>query len=216
MEPLVLASSSPRREEILKMLSIPYFPVHPDIDESVCDHLSINERVKKLASMKADAGLEIFNNKKKNNEFPLRPLLPDNVTACRFILAADTLVELTMPHGDSLVLGKPLDNYEAAKMLALIQGREQVVHTGVCLMNMQSGRKYLAASNSLVYFSTMDDREILEYVQKGEWLGAAGGYRIQGWGSCYIDCIDGSPSGVMGLPIRELYGILKSSGYDYS
>jgi septum formation protein len=207
MEPLLLASSSPRREEILHMLSIPFVSLHPDIDENLCDHLPVHERVVELASMKAEFGL---------NEYNPQIGFIQTSPPIRFILAADTLVELALGQNESLILGKPSNIDEAIEMLELIQGREQFVHTGICIIDIESSKKYLAASKSTVHFSPMKDREIREYALKGEWLGAAGAYRIQGWGSCYINRIDGSHSGVMGLPIRELYGILSLAGYDYS
>jgi septum formation protein len=204
METLLLASSSPRRKELLAMLGIPFATVHPEIDESVCDHLPPRERVVALAQKKADKGRHLF---LSSNRLGLEKLP-------RFILAADTLVAFPAPAGWE-VIGKPESETQARTMLRRIQGKTQEVHTGICVENLETGERRTALSYSLVRFSQMREDEIDRYLALGEWEGAAGAYRIQGWGACYIEAIEGSHSGIMGLPLRELYGILEEAGYSF-
>jgi len=84
---------------------------------------------------------------------------------------------------------------------------------GLCLLDMTADVPFLALSVSEVQFSSMSPEDIKWYLDLDEWRGAAGAYRIQGVGSCFIEEIKGSCTGVMGLPIHELYGILRASGY---
>jgi septum formation protein len=193
MEKLILASSSPRRKELLSLLGIPFIAIHPEIDESVCDHLEPGERVVALARLKAIAGAAILGRSEEK---------------VRLILAADTLVALRR-RGSWQTIGKPGSRAEAASMLKAIQGRTQHVFTGLCLFDREAGSADTVLSDSTVRLAPMDDLEIDAYLDKEEWVGAAGAYRVQGWGAAYIRRMDGSPSGVMGLPIHELYGILK-------
>lgn len=202
MDTLLLASSSPRRKDLLALLGIPFVTIHPEIDESVFDHFPPDRRVVALAERKADQGRRLYRDSSPPAAGP------------RFILAADTLVALPNAEGWE-VIGKPDSADQAAEMLARLQGRTQEVYTGVCVENLASGVRHLALSRSLVSFAPMSGKEILRYIETGEWEGAAGAYRIQGWGSCYIESIEGSPSGVMGLPLRELYGILSAAGFDF-
>jgi septum formation protein len=200
MEKLVLASSSPRRKELLTLLGIPFIPVHPEIDESVCDHLPPDERVLALARLKAEAGRTLSRQ---------RELMP------RLILAADTLVALRRRKSWQ-VIGKPASRDDARTMLVAIQGRVQHVFTGLCLLDAKSGQERSALSDSTVNIAPMTAREIEAYLDLNEWEGAAGAYRVQGWGAAFIKSMSGSPSGVMGLPIHELYGILSDVDFDFS
>lgn len=186
------------------MLGIPYATVHPEIDESVCDHLPPRERVVALAQKKADKGRQLF----------LESNGLDKAKPPRFILAADTLVAFPTLSGWE-VIGKPESETEARTMLRRIQGKTQEVYTGICVENLENGERRTALSFSYVRFAPMREDEMDRYVALGEWEGAAGAYRIQGWGACYIEAIDGSHSGIMGLPLRELYGILESAGYRF-
>ncbi|HEY9054781.1 MAG TPA: Maf family protein [Rectinemataceae bacterium] len=204
MSTILLASSSPRRKEILSMLGIPFIAIHPEIDESVVDYQPPEERVVSLAFLKAAEAGRIASSPggipdAKNGDGP------------RHILAADTLVALRS-HGGWKTLGKPKNEAEARQMLRTIQGRIQHVFTGLCVFDRLTGSSHTALSKSRVRFDTMDEDAVNAYLATGEWIGAAGAYRVQGWGAAYIAWIEGSPSGVMGLPIRELYGILSRAG----
>ena len=200
METIILASSSPRRKELLSSLSIPFVSIHPDIDESFCDHIAPEARVVALAEAKAEAGLALLGQSPTD-----RP---------RLLLAADTLVAFKLTKGWKTI-GKPENRAEAKTMLEYMSGRTQSVFSGLCLLDTTSGRRFTALSATSVAFAEISEDEIEFYLDTGEWRGAAGGYRIQGSGSWFIDSMNGSWSNVVGLPIRELYVILKAAGYDF-
>jgi septum formation protein len=187
----------------------------PNIDESRRDDLPPKERVVALAEDKARAAA-------KNAD----------ANAPRLIVAADTLVCLCLPNRqanfasapsvstsndgrDTLVLGKPSDRIDAKRMIRLLAGRIHTVHTGLVVLDRTSNRLFSTHSDSFVSFSSMCEEEIEEYLDTGEWDGVAGAYRIQGWTAFFIEKIDGSCSGIMGLPIHELYDILKRANYRF-
>ncbi|MDA8427184.1 MAG: Maf family protein [Treponema sp.] len=208
MESVLLASSSPRRSTILRSLGIPFSVVDPDIDESRQDHLPPALRVVALAEDKARSAASVADTGTPN-----------------LIIAADTLVCLRLPGKgspsgsydetmtDEVVLGKPLDRADARRMIRLLAGRLHTVHTGLVVLDRSSDRLFPIRSDSSVTFSEIDEDEIEAYLELNEWEGVAGAYRIQGWTSVYIKNIEGSWSGIMGLPIHELYDILKEAGY---
>lgn len=202
METLVLASSSPRRKEVLRDLSIPFLSIHPDIDESVCDHLEPSHRVVALAEKKALAGETLLRLKPSGEGHP------------RLLLAADTLVAFHLPKSWKTV-GKPSDRDEARAMLSYLSGKSHTVFTGLCLLDIVAGKRVTSLTTTTVRFGRMTEAEIEAYLDTGEWRGAAGAYRVQGRGSCFIEGIKGSWSCVVGLPIRELYGMLTQAGYEF-
>lgn len=209
METIVLASSSPRRKEILRSLSVPFEVVHPDIDESTCDNLEPEYRVVALAERKAIAGLALL----------ARALEKDAPTASaspapRLLLASDTLVALRRSKVWQTI-GKPADRDEARAMLSRLAGRTHTVFTGLCLAETGTGNRSTVCATTTVRFAAMSGTEIERYLDCEEWRGAAGAYRLQGRGSCFIERVRGSWSCVVGLPIRELYGMLKDAGYDF-
>ncbi len=208
METLILASTSPRRSQLLQSLNIPFLVMDPNIDESRRDELPPMERVVALAEDKARAAA-------KSAE----------ADAPRLIVAADTLVCLRPPGDqdrdesgcatgrDELVLGKPGDRDDARRMIRLLSGRNHMVHTGLAVLDRTANRLFSTKSDSVVRFSSISEEEIEEYLDSKEWDGVAGAYRIQGWTALFIEKIDGSWSGIMGLPIHELYDILKRADY---
>jgi len=202
MEKIILASSSPRRKEILKSLAVPYVSIHPDIDESLCDHLDPSLRVVALAEEKALAGSLLLKSGESGETWP------------RLLLAADTLVAFRVSGGWKTI-GKPVDRKEAGAMLAYMSGKTHKVYTGLCLLDTLSGKRLTCLSSTAVHFATMSRLEIESYLDTDEWKGAAGAYRVQGRGSFFIDMLKGSWSCVVGLPIRELYGILIDAEYDF-
>jgi len=201
-KPLILASESPRRALILESLHIPFIKIVPSIDETIFDHLEPADRVTALAATKARQGKILWEKIKKNESKQLP----------RFVLGADTLVALKESNGWRTI-GKPSDKRDAAAMLRKEQGKSQMVFSGLCVLDMEIDKPYPALSISSVQFSAMSELEIESYLEFNEWQGAAGAYQIQGAGSYFIERIDGSYSGIMGLPIHELYGILQASGY---
>ncbi len=195
METIILASASPRRRDILASLGLPSLISPAELDESLRDELPPHERALALAEDKARA-----------------VAAGAGTGAPRLVLGADTLV-CTAERGSETVLGKPRDRAEARSMIALLSGRDHVVHTGLILLDRLSGRAGRSRSDSIVRFAPMDEAEIEAYLDTGEWEGVAGGYRIQGAAALYIERIEGSWSGIVGLPIRELYVMLRAANY---
>lgn len=202
MEKIILASSSPRRKEILASLAVPFITIHPDIDETICDHIDPEYRVLALAEKKAAAGLDLLGTIEKKDGWP------------RLLLAADTLVAFHLSRGWKTI-GKPRDRDEARTMLHYMEGHTHRVFSGLCLLDTRKGERHSVLSSTKVRFSSMSGMEIERYLDTGEWEGAAGAYRVQGAGSCFISSLQGSWSCVVGLPIRELYGILRDADYDF-
>jgi septum formation protein len=179
-----LASTSPRRREILETLGIEFDVVPVETDESPLQGETPGEMVLRLAIAKADAA-----------------------NYGEFVLAADTIVVL----GDR-VLGKPRDVDEAIEMLLALSGRTHAVMTGVALKTPTETRSVLSTTD--VQFREIGRDEAYRYWQSGEPCDKAGAYGIQGLGGMFVKGIEGSYSGVMGLPVFETVELLKSAGLD--
>ena len=192
MKPIILASSSPRRQEILKLLNIPYMVKVSDFDEAYPSDIPLEQVPEFLANRKVESVARTY---PAGHEIP-------------WILGADTMVLL-----DGKLYGKPADAQEAERFMQELQGRTHKVVTGLALFN---GDVMYASSRTVVTnvtFAPMTKSEIDWYVETGDWHGAAGGYRIQGLASCFVSRIEGTNSAVVGLPIFELYDMLKEQGY---
>ncbi len=183
--PLILASSSPRRQELLTLARIPFETDAPDVDET-CD-LDAEAAAAELSLRKAGAA---------------RRFHPS-----RYILAADTLVA-----ADGKKLGKPSCESDARTMLRLLSGRTHTVYTGVTVIN-PDGRSFTGTDVSRVTFDPMSEDEIQAYVAGGEPMDKAGAYAVQGQAALWIRRLEGSPSGVMGLPLDLVRRLLQESGY---
>ena len=191
-----LASQSPRRRQLLDQLGVRYELLLPDSNEDseALERVFKNEApaayVKRVTQLKLDAALARLNS---------RQLKPAPV------LCSDTTVAL-----GRTIYGKPENAADAKRMLAELSGRTHRVLTAVAI---QSGRKrFDALSVSKVTFEAMTSRQINAYVATGEPLGKAGAYAVQGRAAMHITRIDGSYSGIMGLPIRETAQLLKAAG----
>lgn len=192
MEPIILASSSPRRQDILKSLSIPFVVMPADIDETVPPEIPLEKASEYLASKKVE---EVLKQTSKDQEVP-------------WILGADTAIIL-----DGKFYGKPANIEEAEQFLRDFQGKTQTVITSLALYNGKVHDLTTRISVNKVTFAPMSDEEIEWYLNTGEWHGAAGGYRIQGLASCFIKNMEGTVSSVVGLPIYELYDMLHEQNY---
>ncbi|MCM1522563.1 MAG: Maf family nucleotide pyrophosphatase [Muribaculaceae bacterium] len=182
---VVLASGSPRRRELLKMLDIDFTvdTSHP-VDETVPSGMTPEDIPAYLSQLKADA-------------YPLE--LDDR----RLVIAADTVVIL-----DGVVLGKPASLMEATDMLAMLQGKTQAVITGVTVRTATSRQTWSVETE--VDFAPLTPDEIAYYVETYTPLDKAGAYGIQEWiGAAAISSIRGSFYNVMGLPVHRLYQALK-------
>ena len=192
MENIILASSSPRRQEILKSMGIPFQVVLPNVDESAFVAKNPAELPEILAKAKVQAVAR---------SRPQKQVIP-------WILGADTLVVM-----GGKVYGKPKDHEEAFEFLSALQDRTHQVITSLALYNGRSHVTSVRTAATKGTFAPMSKEEIEWYIDTGDWHGAAGGYRIQGMASCFISKIEGTNSCVVGLPIFELYDMLKEQGY---
>jgi len=192
---IYLASRSPRRRDLLKQIGIPFEVLllrdHPgrnvDVDESQQPGESPADYVLRVSCLKSQAGWERVL-QRKLRRFP--------------VLAADTVVAV-----DKEILGKPPDAAAAAKMLRLLSGREHRVLTAVSVKLDE--RLELVMSESRVRFAELSDADIEAYVASGEPTDKAGAYAVQGRAQAFITELNGSHSGVMGLPLHETTELLK-------
>jgi septum formation protein len=202
MTDLYLASRSSRRRDLMKQIGVRFEPLllrlssprGPDIDESVQPGESPAGYVARVATAKAQLGIEIVG---------LRHMLMHPV------LAADTAVVL-----DGEILGKPADRAEAAEFLRRLSGRTHEVRTFVALAKGGAGRTQMltAESMSTVRFAPLTPESIERYCATGEPYDKAGGYAIQGHAATFIEHLEGSYSGVMGLPLFETAQLLRQAG----
>lgn len=182
---IILASGSPRRRELLQNMGISFEIDVSDVDETASGTPA--KRVATLAERKARAvGMR---------------------HSSGLILGADTLVAL-----DGRVMGKPVDDADAARMLHSLSGRTHHVLTGVCLYNAANGESKVAVESTGVRFRELTDKEIYDYVATGEPRDKAGAYAIQGGAASFVVEYDGSYSNVVGLPVERLQQMLREMG----
>jgi len=181
---IILASKSPRRQELLRLMDIDFRVVLKEVDESYPDHLLPEEVALYIASKKAEAF--------------------DETIVDEVVLTADTIVCI-----DGLILGKPETPEHAVEMLKMLSGRVHKVITGVCLLHNHKYNKFFDVSE--VFFRKLTDEEITSYVEKYQPLDKAGSYGIQERiGLIGIERINGSYTNVVGLPTEKLYQQLKN------
>ena len=178
--PLILASGSPRRKEILDTMGLSYIVDVSDADESY--HAGPEAMVLELSKRKAEAVADKHEN--------------------AIVLAADTLVFCND------VLGKPRNAQHAMNMLRALSDNWHCVYTGVTMINTHTGKVLSKADMTRVHFVKLSDGEIEAYVASGEPLDKAGAYGIQGMGGMFIDKIEGSYSNVVGLPMALVRSML--------
>ncbi len=176
---IYLASASPRRRELLNQIEVNFFVLSVEVDERRFDNESPTDYVKRVAIAKAQAGWD--------------SLAPDQQ---RPVLGSDTSVVL---EGD--VLGKPKDDRDARQMLKRLSANTHQVMTAVAIVQADSIECRLNISN--VHFTELTESDINWYIATKEGADKAGGYAVQGLAALFIDKIEGSYSGIMGLPLRE-------------
>ncbi len=184
---LVLASSSPRRREILASLGLTFEARAADVDETLLPGESASDAAERLARAKAETAAA--------------------GTPEALVVAADTLVVL-----DGDALGKPRDRADARRMLATLSGRAHDVVTGVACAH--GGRIVSGRETTRVVFAPMSGAEIAAYSATGEPDDKAGAYALQGIGGLFVERVEGSPSNVVGLPVRLLYRLASELGVD--
>ncbi|NGQ94312.1 septum formation inhibitor Maf [Brevibacillus sp. SYP-B805] len=185
--PIILASSSPRRRELLQAIGMPFTVMTSDVDEETSPGLSPAEIVESLALRKARA----VAGKEKEG----------------LVLGADTIVVL-----DGRVLGKPKDEEDAFRTLQALQGREHTVYSGVALVDAATGREEVAHCSTLVRIRPLAEREIRAYIATGEPMDKAGSYAIQGLGATIVEGIEGDYFTVVGLPLHLTAALLSRFG----
>lgn len=185
LPPLILASASPRRAELLRQLNPDFQIVPSDAEEVMDEQLSPLELCQLNAHRKARA---------------VAKKLPDAL-----VLGADTLVFL-----DGEIMGKPRDLADARRMLGRLQGRTHQVVTGVSLIHLRGHRERLFAVATAVTFRTLADGQINEYLSRMNPLDKAGAYAIQEHGDLIVSEIFGSFSNVVGLPVEQLKAELEA------
>lgn len=185
---LFLASNSPRRRELLEQVGVRYATVSVEVDESPLAGEAAEALVQRLALAKAEAGLAM---RPDGHQEP--------------VLGADTLVVL-----DNEPLGKPRDREAALAMLARLSGRSHQVMTAVALVT--GNRREVVLQESRVRFREIAAEERAAYWASGEPADKAGSYGIQGHGALFVEYLEGSYSGVMGLPLFETAQLLARFG----
>lgn len=181
-EKIILASASPRRQELLRMIGVEFDVIPSNSDEYV-EQTEPCEKVAAIAEKKAAA------------------VAADNPG--KAVLGADTVVVI-----DGEILGKPKNAENARKMLRKLSGKCHSVYTGVCLIK-PDGAHILKSVHTEVYFKNLTDEETEAYIQTGEPFDKAGGYAVQGIGAVFIDKIRGDFFNVVGLPISTVYDMLR-------
>lgn len=200
---IILASSSPRREELLRMLGLEFRIVWPEIREEIGDAGSVEEIVINIARQKAKA----IEKKISEEKLDISDGKDD------IIIAADTVV-VYRTH----ILGKPKGDNEAKKMLKMLSGKWHRVYTGVCLIFKSKDKTKEQEEEITFYevtkvkFRKLTDEEIEYYISTKEHIDKAGAYGIQGLGSVLVEKIFGDYTNVVGLPIPKLWKILYVRG----
>ena len=174
------------------MLKIPFRVIIPNIDETLSSAIELEQVPELLAREKVTA---VIHSLPAGQEI-------------QWVLGADTVILF-----DGKVIGKPENIEQATEYLTILQGKTHTVVTALVLYNGRERKTTSRLCKTNITFASMTKEEIEWYVESGEWHGAAGGYRIQSLASCFIEKIEGSYFGAVGLPIYELYDILKEQGY---
>ena len=182
---LVLASGSPRRAELLRQIGVSFDVCPADIDERPQDGELPEDYVLRLSQEKAKTVLGLDEE--------------------RIVLGSDTIVTL-----DGRLFGKPSDFFEFKMMMSELSGKEHKVMSAVTILNAEQIKSSISVTS--VHFRDLQEEEIQYYWHTGEPKDKAGGYAIQGIAACFVERIEGSYSGVMGLPLFETCELLQEFG----
>ena len=187
MARIILASSSPRRKELLEQVGLKFEIFSPDIDESVCIGESADHYVQRLAEQKAQAILAQFSD--------------------AIVIAADTSLVL-----DHKIIGKPESKQHAFEIWTALSDRQHDVLSGVCVRSSECDPNTIQSMvvRTKVYFQKLSQLDMEQYWATGEPIGKAGAYAIQGYAAQFIPRIEGSYSNVVGLPLYETLQLLKN------
>ena len=184
---LILASQSPRRQQLLQLLRVPFVVRPADIDEAMDPTLPPQQEVARVCRAKAEA------TQRESEDV---------------VIAADTIVVL-----EGKVLGKPVDHNDAVAMLRSLSGRDHQVMTGLTVVRGNQAITHTEITD--VQFRPLSEEEILRYVQTGEPMDKAGSYGIQGFAAPFVEGIRGDYYNVMGLPVCRLQQMLRQIAPEY-
>ena len=185
---IILASGSPRRKELLNLITNDFEVIVSNSEEIFKENLTINEQSMDIAYQKAEA---VFNKTKGN----------------RLVIGADTIVVK-----NNQIYGKPKSKEDAVNIINKLQNTEHEVITSICVLIDEDGKiqKYSDCDISKVYVSKMTEKEINDWINTGKAMDKAGAYAIQEEFSRFIDKIEGNYTSIMGLPVSKLYKIIKN------
>jgi septum formation protein len=189
MYQLVLASKSPRRQEILKNANLSFHTFSSEISENLNENMSLDDALQELSRRKASASIE------KYASLWSRPTI---------VLAADTIVVLNRD-----ILGKPIDRNQAKSFLTRMSGRTHEVKTAFCLWNLNTSEILSDCITSTVEFKKISEAEIDRYLDTDEPYDKAGAYGIQGMGRSFVASHTNSFFNIMGLPIERVLEVLQ-------
>ncbi|HXG64874.1 MAG TPA: Maf family protein [Blastocatellia bacterium] len=187
---IILASSSPRRSEILKTIGVEFEVAPAQVPENPLPGEAPPDYITRLARAKV--------------------ITVARQRASGLVIGADTIVVL-----DGQLLGKPKDAEDATEMLKKLSGRWHAVMTGVALYDIATRREVADYEKTLVRFAQLTDREIAWYVETGEPMDKAGAYAIQGYGGMFVEEIAGNYFNVVGLPVPLVYRLARRLGYPF-
>jgi len=186
MQKIILASASPRRQQLLHQIGLDFEVMPSNMDENIDEALSIEETVMHLSCIKAED-------------------IANKIDSDSIVIGADTVVAF-----EDQILGKPKDDNDAFKMLKLLSGQEHRVLTGFTVIRTGDRKKVTQYEESLVKFYPLTDDMIYSYIRTGEPADKAGAYGIQGFGSLLVEKINGDYFNIVGLPISKLAMVLKN------
>ena len=185
---MILASSSPRRKELLQRLDYPFDIILPDVDESL---LALGSNPEKYCITLAEMKTKNISQKYPN----------------ALVIGADTIVVL-----GGQILNKPDDYIQAENMLSMLSGQTHQVYTGVCLKRTENNIHHTFSEITMVTFRTLDKEDILHYIETCPPYDKAGSYGIQDWSAVYVKNIQGCYDNVVGFPLSRFYHELKKMG----
>lgn len=186
---IILASSSPRRKELLAGLGLEFTVISSDVSEEVENNCSPEEMVKLLAQRKAEAVARQIDQ--------------------GLVIGADTIVVL-----EGEVLGKPRDKIDAFSMLTRLQGREHKVYSGISIVDAKTNEYETGFQSTTVRMRSLNDLEVTQYIATDEPMDKAGAYAIQGLGATLVEGINGDYFTVVGLPLALTAKYLRNFGVD--
>lgn len=207
--PVILASSSPRRKELLERLGFTVKVIPPNVDEVRFENEGPENFVKRMARSKVLAVVDrLAQTLYTDVETGVRRTVSAGRTQdARWVIGADTVIVM----GD-LILGKPKDTAEAAEMLHRLSNNSHRVITGFCIHDLRKNKEGVQAVSTEVRFKRLTASEIEKYIAVGESMDKAGAYAVQGVGAYLVDSIVGSYTNVVGLPLCQTVEMMEEMG----